>query len=277
MYNLIRIATADLASYLNEHLPALSSNWWHRNVLNCLTPPQLQTAQDRGFSKLEDLDFAALLKVLDRNWYELRQNYNLSREGQVWIKELQSIRNKWAHLSLQKVEAEEVYRDADTMGRALKELGAPQASLDEIEKIKSNALSKMVPSREATSQSQQDYAEPKDLANDPIPNHHPLPSGIRDMHICEQLVISARYLEAHGFTQQQLSSVHHSSLQGREEAFNSTYDYFGERNRFGEYKNLQARNLNYAHRLIFIAIEHQKHREGFSILIQQALEKWPLW
>jgi len=270
MFSLIQIATTDLVSFLDKQLPTLSPDWWRRNVIDRLTYQQQQVAEVRGFTKLEQLDFAALLRVLDKNWYELGQNLSLSRDGLNYIKELQSFRNKWAHLSLRKVEAEEIYRDADTMSRALKELDAPQSSIDAIEKIKLNALSKMVPAHKVTNSIQQDKAETARTETKSILNHHPLASGLQRMHICDQLVISARYLEAHGLTQPQLTSMHHFSLQGGTECFSTTYEYFGSR------KNLQTRNRNYANRLIFVATEHQKTKGDFNELILQALDKWPL-
>ena len=41
------------------------------------------------------------------------------------------------------------------------------------------------------------------------------------MHICEQVINSAKYLEANSFSQKQLSSLHHFSLEGGEETFRS--------------------------------------------------------
>lgn len=39
--------------------------------------------------------------MLDQNWYELSARLSLPREGRNWVKELQSARNTWAHLSAQ--------------------------------------------------------------------------------------------------------------------------------------------------------------------------------
>jgi len=90
------------------------------------------------------------------------------------------------------------------------------------------------------------------------------------MHICEQVVNSAKYLEANGFTQKQLSSLHHFSLEGGEETFRSLEKYFSEK------KNLQERNTNLANRLIFVADQYKQKKGTFSQLIEQVLVKWPL-
>jgi hypothetical protein len=43
---------------------------------------------ERGHKALRQLDFAALLRVLDQNWYELTNALRLPREGRTWGKEL---------------------------------------------------------------------------------------------------------------------------------------------------------------------------------------------
>ena len=71
MDNLIYQATACIAHLLSAKLPVLSPDWWQKLVLDRLNFHQQRTAQERGFKSLQQLDFAALLWVLDQNWYEL--------------------------------------------------------------------------------------------------------------------------------------------------------------------------------------------------------------
>ena len=117
MHELIRTATAELAAFLATHLPAFAEGWWKTHVLDRLSFQQQRTVEERGFTRLEQLDFAALLRVLDQNWYELSQALNLPREGRTWVRELQAVRNRWAHLSVSPVSAEDLYRDSDTLER----------------------------------------------------------------------------------------------------------------------------------------------------------------
>lgn len=62
---------------------------------------QQRTVEERGVASLRQLDFAALLRILDQNWYELSNILNLPREGRNWVKELQTVRNKWAVFFIQ--------------------------------------------------------------------------------------------------------------------------------------------------------------------------------
>ena len=151
MHELIRTATAEVAASLAVHLPTLGEGWWETHVVDRLSFQQQRTVEERRFTKLEQLDFAALLRILDQNWYELSQALNLPREGRTWVRELQSVRNRWAHLSAEPVSAEDVYRDADTLARVLAMLGVTPASVEAADSAKQCALSDLAASSDAPS------------------------------------------------------------------------------------------------------------------------------
>jgi hypothetical protein len=90
------------------------------------------------------------------------------------------------------------------------------------------------------------------------------------MRLCQQLVEAAHFLEANGFTQKQLSSIHHFSLKGRDVTYAAAYRYFSVP------KELKIRNQKYANRLSFIADQYRAGAGRFEDLIVAALEKWPL-
>jgi ATP-dependent helicase HepA len=139
----MRLATGPLALFLEAKLPDLSRDWWDKHVVDRLSFQQQRTVIERDHKSLRQLDFAALLRVLDQNWYELSNLMRLPREGRTWVKELQTVRNKWAHLSSEAMPASEVYRDADTLGRLLGMINADRSSLDMVESVKTAALATM--------------------------------------------------------------------------------------------------------------------------------------
>ena len=143
MHELIRTASAELAAFLATHLPYLGEGWWTTNVVSRLSFQQQRVLEERRLTDLDQLDFAALLRVLDQNWNELSQTLNLPREGRNWVKELQAMRNRWAHLSAQPVPADDLYRDADTLARVLELLGAAPDSIAAVEAVKKRAVSDM--------------------------------------------------------------------------------------------------------------------------------------
>lgn len=143
MNELLKAATAELERFLSASLPKLSNDWWTKHVIDRLSFQQQRLAQERHFTALRDLDFAALLRVLDQNWFELSDSRSLPREGRNWVKELQTVRNKWAHLSSHDVSTSETYRDADTLGRMLAMIGASAPALESIDVFKANAIAQL--------------------------------------------------------------------------------------------------------------------------------------
>ena len=147
MHNLLMSTTKVLAHFLGEHLPRVSPDWWTNHVEDRLTFQQQRMVRERGVSSLPELDFAALLRVLDQNWYELNRNLNLPREARTWVKELQTVRNRWAHGGAVSIANSELYRDADTLGRFLEMLGAGDEAMADIEIVKTKALAEMAAER----------------------------------------------------------------------------------------------------------------------------------
>ena len=149
--DLIRVAITELAQFLSSNLPNLSPDWWQKHVVDRLSFQQQRMVQERRLRTLHQLDLAALLRVLDQNWYELSNMLSLPYEGRTWVKELQTVRNKWAHLSAEPMPASENYRDADTLGRLLAIMGAAGASIVAVDQARSVALASMASAERSAS------------------------------------------------------------------------------------------------------------------------------
>ena len=147
MNDLLQLATVSLVSFLSAHLPGLSHDWWAKQVLDRLSFQQQRMVQERGLTNLGELDLAALLRVFDQNWYDLSNALHLPREGRTWVKEMMTVRNKWAHLSAQAMPDPEIYRDADTLGRLLEMIEADVEALAPVEAAKATAIAAMAGSR----------------------------------------------------------------------------------------------------------------------------------
>ncbi|EGR7952193.1 helicase-related protein [Vibrio vulnificus] len=142
MFTSFKIMTAALQDFLAANLPQLSDSWWEDNVIERLSFHQQKIAQEKGFKSLNDLDLAALLRVLDQNWYDLTNLDKLPREARNWVKELQTIRNKWAHVSGDFPVSEE-YRDIDTLIRLMEAICTNEKSLPELYAIRSDLLEQL--------------------------------------------------------------------------------------------------------------------------------------
>jgi ATP-dependent helicase HepA len=149
MNELLKRAAASLRVFFDLQLPKLSDDWWLKQVKAKLSYQQQRQVEEKGIVKLEQLDLAALLRVLDQNWFDLQNSLGLPYEGRNWVKEMQSVRNKWAHLSEEDPVTSELYRDADTLGRLLGMLGADATTRDKVEAFKLELLSAMAPAKNA--------------------------------------------------------------------------------------------------------------------------------
>ncbi|MDZ7581738.1 MAG: Swt1 family HEPN domain-containing protein [Deltaproteobacteria bacterium] len=63
------------------------------------------------------LDLAGLLHVLDQNWYQISSSLDLTSEARHFVKEMQTVRNRWAHADTEGFPADDIYRDLDTLQR----------------------------------------------------------------------------------------------------------------------------------------------------------------
>lgn len=104
--------------FLSDHLPSLSEDWWHAGVVSALSYQQRQVVQERGWTSLDQLDLAALLRLVDGNWDFLRQRTQLSYESRNWLKEAIGVRNRVAHEAPGAArDLKRDYRDLDTLAR----------------------------------------------------------------------------------------------------------------------------------------------------------------
>jgi ATP-dependent helicase HepA len=137
MARLLHAAAGELCKYLENVLPALhGADWWKAGVLDKLSYSQQRIVDDNGIRSLHDLDLAAALRVLDRNWDNLAGPDGLTFETRNYLKEMSSVRNRWAHASASGYGVEVIYRDMDTLQRFLEAFGASEKLIEETRKAK---------------------------------------------------------------------------------------------------------------------------------------------
>lgn len=117
--DLLHASTTLIAGWLYSVLPELDKNWWKSLVLPKLSYQQIERVKRHGIDNLSQLDLSALLRVLDQNWYHISQRKNFSFQDRNYVKEMQTIRNQWAHITANEFIADDVYRDIDTIQRFL--------------------------------------------------------------------------------------------------------------------------------------------------------------
>ncbi|MEA3544567.1 MAG: SNF2-related protein, partial [Thermodesulfobacteriota bacterium] len=77
------------------------------------------------------------LRVLDRNWYQISTSLDLTSEVRHFVKEMQTVRNRWAHADTAGFPADDIYRDLDTLQRFSAVIGAEDSLIQELRSTKS--------------------------------------------------------------------------------------------------------------------------------------------
>ncbi len=113
MTSLLEQTAGVLCAALDTMLPKLTAQWWETCVKGKLSFQQRQHVERRGVTRLDELDLAALLRILDQNWFELADAYAWPYDGRNYVKEMQTVRNRWAHAQVAQPPADDVYRDLD--------------------------------------------------------------------------------------------------------------------------------------------------------------------
>src|SRR5271157_3253730 len=137
---LLQKAAGAVCSFLENILPPLSERWWDLQVLPHLSFQQRRAVESKRVTGLSGLDLAALLRVLDLNWYEISERVGFSNEDRHFLKELRTVRDRWAHSSVAEFASEDVYRDLDTLQRFLIAIGADDDLLAEVKQTRDAAF-----------------------------------------------------------------------------------------------------------------------------------------
>ena len=115
IHEYLHMATKELCAWLGKMLPRVGEDWWQVCVMDNLSFVQRQYASENGYSKLEDLDLAALLRVADKSWYDMRSFAYLPTRDRQCVRDMMKVRNNWAHLSGAISDKDVVLRDLDTI------------------------------------------------------------------------------------------------------------------------------------------------------------------
>lgn len=115
MHEYLHIAAKELCAWLGGMLPRVGDDWWQVCVIDNLSFTQKKFALEKGYSNLEDLDLAALLRVADKSWYDMRSFAYLPTRDRQCVRDMVKVRNNWAHVSGSIADKDIVLRDLDTI------------------------------------------------------------------------------------------------------------------------------------------------------------------
>lgn len=129
-----------LADFLVETLPTLCDDWWDKTVISNLSFPQRRRVEQQKITSLDGLDLAGLLRALDQNWYQISNSHDLSFESRHFVKEMQTVRNRWAHPDTNGFASDDIYRDLDTLQRFAVVINADKNLIHDVKEVKKNLL-----------------------------------------------------------------------------------------------------------------------------------------
>ena len=86
---------------------------WNALAVAQLTEQQLRNLRNRKVDSLAGLDLASLLRVFNFNFDDISQRADLSRDLSTWLREMQGIRNRYAHATEDLSSVDNQWRDLD--------------------------------------------------------------------------------------------------------------------------------------------------------------------
>ncbi len=132
--------TRQLATFLERALPSIYEDWWEKAVVETLSFQQKRRLEQGHITSLSGLDLAGLLRVLDQNWYQISNSLDLPPETRHYVKEMQTIRNRWMHADTKGFPFEDIYRDYDTLQRFAVVIKAEPGLIQDLKNAKAGLL-----------------------------------------------------------------------------------------------------------------------------------------
>ncbi|MBQ1390031.1 MAG: hypothetical protein IIY78_10495 [Clostridia bacterium] len=131
----LHITAQYLVNWLNGILPRITADWWDECVMPNLSYTQHETALSKGFTKLSDFDLAALLRITNRSWYDMRTVAYLPAKEREVVREMMTVRNNWAHCSTELPGKDTILKDLRTISTFIGQINGEQSVCNEIDKF----------------------------------------------------------------------------------------------------------------------------------------------
>lgn len=104
-----------IGGWLEKKLPKITEDWWQELVYNNLSPLQRETVLRNDIHEINGLDLAALLRIMDRNWFVITSRFFVNNKERGNIRTMQEIRNTWAHITQNDIVKAKVIDDVNVI------------------------------------------------------------------------------------------------------------------------------------------------------------------
>ena len=124
-----------VSRWLDIRLPKLTDEWWRDLVYNNLSQLQRNQVDQKNITELEGLDLAALLRVLDRNWFVITTSWFVHNRERQKIKDMMAVQNLWAHISFEELSKEKIISDVETIIELMQTFDAKMSETRDMEQF----------------------------------------------------------------------------------------------------------------------------------------------
>ena len=124
-----------LAEWLGKLLPRTSEDWWEDCVIAKLSYNQAEMARERGFTELGQFDLAALLRIADKSWYEMKNVAFLPTRERECIRDMMRVRNNWAHVDAMLPGKDAILADLDTLHQFFEQRECDDSLINEVDRM----------------------------------------------------------------------------------------------------------------------------------------------
>src|SRR5574344_198432 len=111
----LHLATKELSAWLEKMLPRVTDEWWRECVLSNMSFAQRNYTIESGYTKLDQLDLAALLRIADKSWYDMRSFAYLPTSDRECVRAMMKVRNNWAHCAGSIPDKDVIIRDLNVI------------------------------------------------------------------------------------------------------------------------------------------------------------------
>lgn len=122
-----------IGGWLAVKLPKITDNWWEDLVLHNLSTLQRDNVLKAGITEIGGLDLAALLRIVDRNWFVITSMFYVNSKEREKIHDMQKIRNDWAHVTASDITKEKVIHDANVIIELMQAFDASMKDTSDME------------------------------------------------------------------------------------------------------------------------------------------------
>lgn len=121
-----------LVEWLEHNLSKCADDWWESCVIESLSYEQRERAHERHFVSLNQFDLAALLRVMNKNWYNFRSITYLNDADRDCLQKMFGIRNKWAHMDINLPDKAEIKDDFYTIADFMTQIRCSKDTIKEV-------------------------------------------------------------------------------------------------------------------------------------------------